>query len=63
MLQHWEYKIVDDEIVGEMALNRLGDEGWELVSVIARSRNPIWRQFFFKRPLTDRIPKPELQPR
>ncbi|MDQ1611385.1 MAG: hypothetical protein QOG00_1316 [Pyrinomonadaceae bacterium] len=30
-MQKWEYKMIDSYRLEESELNRLGDEGWELV--------------------------------
>jgi hypothetical protein len=50
-MQKWEYKIILG-LPGEVELNRLGGEGWELVGVILGA-NPMGHSSFmayFKRP-------------
>jgi len=44
-MQKWEYKIV--KVATEAELNRLGEEGWELISV---TLYVSYYTFFFKRP-------------
>jgi len=44
-MQKWEYKIVAKATEAE--INRLGEEGWELISV---TENITYYTFFFKRP-------------
>lgn len=56
--QKWEYKVLDGDAMFKLgsegkedalrnALTKLGDEGWELVSVVSPG-GPRW--FYFKRP-------------
>ena len=48
-VQRWEYKLLDQ--VEEIALNRLGDEGWELCGVSGPLPNdPASKTLIFKRP-------------
>jgi hypothetical protein len=60
----WEYKLMDDNAVLELGpkegfighrleagLNKLGPEGWELITV---SKPGQYQIFFFKRPKADR---------
>lgn len=62
----WEYKLMDDPAVFELGpkegqlafglvlqagLNKLGAEGWELITVSKPGQNLI---YFFKRPKADR---------
>jgi hypothetical protein len=46
-MQKWEYKVVTDE--SESSLNRLGAEGWELVSIVFADSATVFA-LYFKRP-------------
>ena len=46
-MQKWEYKIVGN--VNELELNRLGEQGWELVSVTFTDSAYVGN-YYFKRP-------------
>ncbi len=61
-VQKWEYNALGyDEVLGsvpyrspererfQIALNKLGDEGWELVAV-GTPPGWAWQQFYFRRP-------------
>ena len=43
MIKKWEYMIVKDPKEGD--LNKLGDEGWELVSVIVDTYSPCYGRY------------------
>lgn len=46
--KNWEYKIVRERNIGlEEELNKLGSEGWEMVSAVRDSND--WIKFIFKR--------------
>ena len=45
-MQRWEYRVVEGD-ASEGLLNELGDEGWELVGVVAAVSGP---QAYLKRP-------------
>jgi hypothetical protein len=47
--ESWEYHVVVLSRADEEQLNRLGDEGWELVAVVAEGQ-PASSIFYFKRP-------------
>lgn len=52
-MQKWEYRIEDGIIGGSILeeLNKLGNEGWELASLVQpmeKDRSKV--RFFFKRP-------------
>lgn len=47
-MQKWEYKIVNDKWQGEDDLNKLGDDGWELVAIIYSVGWPS-AMYYFKR--------------
>ena len=56
-IQKWEYKRfikkfdwLDELNAIEQELNSLGDEGWELVSVVGNSTPKESQTFYFKRP-------------
>ena len=51
MVEKWEYKMIggQKEIVTEKEMNDLGDDGWELVSVIPLYGNKLNIKAFFKR--------------
>jgi hypothetical protein len=55
--QGWEYKVVyDQDLKGETSLSQLGEEGWELNSVVPKMEisngysSNSHNQYFFKRP-------------
>ena len=44
----WQYMATEDE----SSLNRLGQEGWELVAVVEqKDKDKSWPKFYLKRPL------------
>ncbi len=50
-MQKWEYLTAPllDHVLQEI-LNNFGDEGWELVTVVANPANPSSPVAYFKRP-------------
>ncbi len=59
-MEKWEYKTIDNNSVGmESSLNKLGNEGWELVSVVPSKEksssffttetSTVWVMCFLKR--------------
>lgn len=59
-LMKWEYRIIADVYFSFLELNKIGIDGWELVSVVQGGRNSdIYRyDYYFKRPL----PEPSIPP-
>ena len=57
--RRWEHRMVSgDETVLEALMAQMGEEGWELVSVVARNQDgsvprPEGFYLFFKRPIPD----------
>ena len=62
-MTEWEYKVTNhypsdfEDVVNtpsevESSINRMGEDGWELVSV-SSSKIYLKHQFIFKRPKTD----------
>lgn len=46
-MQKWEYRV--EECLGDYQLDKLGEQGWELVAVTSNdSGSPL--KFYFKRP-------------
>jgi hypothetical protein len=50
----WEYKILigssrDENMINEALLNKLGSEGWELVTIEAKADNYVPPAYIFKR--------------
>jgi hypothetical protein len=46
-MQKWEYKVVNSSL-SEQELNKLGEEGWELIGVA--TWEPFEIKLYFKRP-------------
>ena len=42
---------VESDYTGMLAVNRLGADGWELVSVIPHTENSVSAEYFLKRPM------------
>lgn len=49
----WEYKQLEEYGPDEYTLDRLGDEGWELVTVIRKHVDGGAFVFYFKRPIKE----------
>jgi len=48
-MTRWEYRIIQRELT-EVELNRLGEEGWELVAKERFVQRKIHHKWYFKRP-------------
>jgi hypothetical protein len=48
-MQKWEYKLVATQL-SEQEINKLGEEGWELIQV---THEGFSRAMYFKRPKID----------
>jgi hypothetical protein len=51
-MQQWEYMIqeVDSGVIARASLRILGENGWELISIIKDPANQKGYIYFFKRP-------------
>ena len=60
----WEYKVVAVGLARtEELFNELGQEGWELVTVLAGEKGGIQARAFFKRPLAEPAKKEAAPPK
>jgi hypothetical protein len=50
---HWEYMLVNRRQMSQQQANKLGAEGWELVTygMVGGGDTPAWDTFIFKRRL------------
>ena len=52
-MQKWEYYVGGTDALERLSLERLGQEGWELVSVAFTYKSNQYAKAIFKRPLIE----------